>query len=81
MFPDTAWVFDDKTTIFNVEGWSQGAYKMYGKGKIVAFGEAAMFTAQLGGPKKRKMGMNNEVAPENHQLLLNIIHWLDGKIE
>jgi len=81
ILPDTAWVFDEETTKFNVEGWSQGAYKNYGKGKIVVFGEAAMFTAQLAGPQKRKMGMNNEVAPENYQLLLNIIHWLDGKLE
>jgi len=81
MLPDTAWVFDDETTKFNVDGWSQGAYKKYGKGKIVVFGEAAMFTAQLAGPQKRKAGMNNEVAPENYQLLLNIIHWLDGKLE
>ncbi|MGB5818165.1 MAG: DUF4350 domain-containing protein [Saonia sp.] len=81
MLPNEAWVFDDKTTKFNVEGWSQGAYKKYGKGKIVVFGEAAMFSAQLAGPKKRKMGMNNKVAPQNYQLLLNIIHWLDGKME
>jgi hypothetical protein len=81
MLPDTAWVIDEETTKFNVEGWSQGAYKKYGKGKIVVFGEAAMFTAQLAGPQKRKMGMNNELAPENYQLLLNIIHWLDGKLE
>ena len=40
-----------------------------------------MFTAQLAGPQKRKGGMNSELAPENHQLLLNIIHWLDGKLE
>lgn len=81
MLPDTAWVFDDNTTQYNVGGWSQGAYKKYGKGKIVAFGEAAMFSAQLAGPARTKMGMNNEIAPENHQLLLNIIHWLDGKLE
>jgi uncharacterized protein (DUF2249 family) len=81
VLPDTAWVFDENTPRYNVKGWSQGAFKKYGKGKIVAFGEAAMFTAQLAGPNKRKMGMNNEVAPENYQLLLNIIHWLDGKIE
>ena len=79
--PDTAWVFDDTTIRYNVEGWSQGAYKKYGKGRIVVFGEAAMFTAQLAGPQKRKGGMNSELAPENHQLLLNIIHWLDGKLE
>lgn len=58
-----------------------GAYKKYGKGKVVVFGEAAMFTAQLAGPNKNKTGMNNLVAPENYQLLLNIIHWLDGRIE
>ena len=79
--PDTSWVFDENTIKFNVEGWSQGAYKKFGKGKIVVFGEAAMFTAQIAGPEKRKGGMNSEVAPENHQLLLNIIHWLDGKLE
>lgn len=81
MLPDTAWVFDDKTTRYNVNGWSQGAYKKYGHGRIVVFGEAAMFSAQLAGPNKFKAGMNNEVAPENFQLLLNIIRWLDGKIE
>lgn len=81
MLPDTAWVFNAQTTMYNAEGWSQGAYKNHGKGKIVVFGEAAMFTAQLAGPQKIKMGMNNDVAPENYQLLLNIIHWLDGKLE
>ena len=79
--PDTAWVFDETTTKYSAEGWSQGAFKTYGKGKLVVFGEAAMFTAQLTGPQKRKGGMNSEDAPENHQLLLNIIHWLDGKLE
>jgi uncharacterized protein (DUF2249 family) len=79
--PDTAWVFNEKTLMYPVKGWSQGAYQTYGKGRIVMFGEAAMFSAQLGGPNKVKFGMNTEVAPENHQLLLNIIHWLDGILE
>ena len=81
MLPDTAWVFNKKTQKYTVEGWSQGAYRKYGKGKIAVFGEAAMFTAQLAGPQKRKTGMNSESAPENYRLLLNIIHWLDGKLE
>ncbi len=81
MLPDTAWIFNDNTKKYNVKGWSQGAYKKYGKGRIAAFGEAAMFTAQLAGPNKIKAGMNNKVAPENYQLLLNIIHWLDAKLE
>jgi hypothetical protein len=76
--PDTAWVFTEKTRTHPVTGWSQGAYAYYGKGRIVCFGEAAMFTAQLGGKEGRKFGMNREEAKENYQLLLNIIHWLDG---
>lgn len=79
--PDTAWVFTNKTPQYNVKGYSQGAYKKYGKGKVVAFGEAAMFSAQLASAEKRKMGMNSDQAPENYKLLLNIIHWLDGKLE
>jgi hypothetical protein len=81
LMPDTAWVFDEKTRIINAKGLFQGAFKKYGRGKIVVFGEAGMFTAQLAGPKKIKMGMNSEVASENYQLLLNLIHWLEGKIE
>jgi hypothetical protein len=81
MLPDTAWVFSRKTPRIPMLGWSQGAYLPYGKGKLVVFGEAAMFTAQIAGPQKRKMGMNNEMAPENYRLLLNIIHWLDGKLD
>ena len=40
-----------------------------------------MFTAQLAGPEKRKGGMNSEYASQNYQFLLNIIHWLDGKLD
>ncbi|MCC6843455.1 MAG: DUF4350 domain-containing protein [Saprospiraceae bacterium] len=79
--PDTAWVFHDQTAKYNVAGWSQGAFKKQGQGKLVVFGEAAMFTAQLAGPNKKQIGMNSPDAPENHQLLLNIIHWLDGRLE
>jgi len=81
MFPDTIWVFNEDTPKSNAKGLSQGAYKSVGAGKVVAFGEAAMFTALLVGPEKESRGMNDEVAPENYQLLLNIIHWLDGRLE
>lgn len=77
LLPDTAWVFNEETPIMSAQGWCQGAYKEFGKGKVVAFGEAAMFTAQLAGPQKIKMGMNHPNAGKNYQLLLNIIHWLD----
>ncbi|MFZ1677365.1 MAG: DUF4350 domain-containing protein [Saprospiraceae bacterium] len=81
LMPDTAWVFPEGTPRINMKGWSQGAYLTYGKGRVVLFGEAAMFTAQLSGELQTKVGMNSEKAPENFQLLLNIVHWLDGKLE
>jgi hypothetical protein len=45
------------------------------------FGEAAMFTAQLAGASQTRVGMNSDYAEENYELLLNIIHWLDGKMD
>jgi hypothetical protein len=43
---------------------------------VAIFGEAAMFSAQLTGPKGKPMGMNAPGAEQNHQLLLNVMHWL-----
>ncbi len=80
LLPDTAWVFKDIPRN-PVKGWSQGAFMNYGKGRLVMWGEAAMFTAQLAGKNQRKFGMSLEIAKENYQLLLNIIHWLDGRLE
>ena len=74
---DTAWVFDKTTKYTNIDGWLQGAFMKYGKGKLVFFGEAAMFTSQLAGPNRTQVGMTSPYAPENQRLLLNIIHWLD----
>ena len=78
---DTAWVFDSRTKHTPITDWSQGAYMKYGKGRVVMFGEAAMFSAQLAGQNLRKVGMNSDYAGENYKLLLNIIHWLDGKMD
>ena len=76
---DTAWVFDSHTKYAGIKDWSQGAYTRYGKGRVVMFGEAAMFSAQLAGQNQRRVGMNSDYAEENYKLLLNIIHWLEGK--
>jgi hypothetical protein len=59
-----------------IEGWCQGAVIRVGDGRVAVFGEAAMFSAQLGGPKREPMGMNAPGAEQNHQLLLNVMHWL-----
>lgn len=77
---DTMWVINKQLEHFPATGLSQGAVMPFGKGKIAVFGEAAMFSAQLAGPKQMKVGMNSKKAKENYQLLLNVVHWLDGKL-
>lgn len=77
VLPEIPRVIDRNTPMINIENWSQLSFKEYGKGRVVVSGEAAMFSAQLAGPDKRKMGMNSPYAKENYMLLLNIIHWLD----
>ena len=68
-------MFGPDTKYTPIDGWSQGAYMKYGRGRLVMFGEAAMFTAQLAGPTQVKIGMNSEFAEENYKLLLNIISY------
>jgi len=63
-----------------VKGHLQGAVLPFGKGRVAVFGEAAMFSAQLAGPNKNPMGMNAEIAKQNPQFLLNVMHWLTGRL-
>jgi len=70
----------DETPRVPVKGWYQGAVMRFGKGRVAVFGEAAMFSAQLSGPNRGPMGMNAPVASRNPQFLLNVMHWLSGKL-
>ena len=79
LLSDTAWVFNERTIYKQIKGWSQLAFREYGKGRVVMSGEAAMFTAQLAGSQQFPAGMNAPYARNNYRLLLNIIHWLDGR--
>lgn len=79
LLPDTAWRFNQHTRRHRIDGFSQGAVLEYGKGRIAVFGEAAMFTAQLKG-KGVPFGLNSPDASQNAQFLLNLVHWLDGKL-
>jgi len=67
-----------QTPIVLIDGWLQGAVMRFGKGRAAFFGEAAMFSAQIAGLPGRPMGMNNPIASENPQFLLNLMHWLSG---
>ncbi|TDD96962.1 DUF4350 domain-containing protein [Flavobacterium cellulosilyticum] len=60
--PEKAWDFNKKTPKFNAKGMIQGAYKKFGTGRIVVFGEAAMFTAQFTRPEKIHAGINSPSA-------------------
>ena len=79
LLSDTAWVFNEQTVYKPIKGWSQLAFMEYNRGRVVMSGEAAMFTAQLAGPQQFPAGMNAPYARNNYRLLLNIIHWLDGR--
>ncbi len=76
--PTKAWDFNETTARVPIDDWCQSAIMAVGKGRIAVFGEAAMFTAQRAGPTKRPMGMSRPEASQNHQLLLNVMHWLSG---
>jgi len=78
LLPETAWQFTAKTPRLSAVGWLQGATLKFGKGRIAAFGEAAMFSAQLSGPNRQPMGMNSPQATQNYRFLLNVMHWLSG---
>jgi len=78
LLPIEPWRFTDQTPRVPAEGMFQGAVLAYGRGRIAAFGEAAMFSAQVSGPERRPMGMNMATAAENPQFLLNVMHWLSG---
>ena len=78
LMPEEAWQFSDRTPRVAAAGWLQGAVLRHGSGRVAAFGEAAMFSAQLSGETERPMGMNHPEASENAQFLLNVMHWLCG---
>jgi hypothetical protein len=76
--PAKSWGISDDTPRISATGWQQGASLEFGKGRVIVFGEAGMFTAQIASDETEqwKMGMNAEGAERNEQFLLNIMHWL-----
>jgi hypothetical protein len=62
----------------SLNGHLQGAVLQFGNGRVAAFSEAAMFTAQVTDLDRHAMGMNAPIAKQNPQFLLNVMHWLTG---
>jgi len=73
-----------KTT--SVAGRATGLALRFGKGRVVVFAEAAMFSAQVfrftdgGVQQERQMGMNVP-GTDDRQLALNVLHWLSGLLK
>lgn len=79
LMPRVAWQFGDSVASIPGKGMLQGAALLVGEGRIVAAGEAAMFSAQRFGPQGSNfMGFNAPTAPQNAQFALNVLHWLSG---
>lgn len=78
LLPQEAWQFSKDTPRLEGNGKVQGAYMHYGNGKLVVFGEAAMFTAQISG-RSNKMGFNHPQAVNNAAFALRLVHWLSEK--
>ncbi len=76
LLPEVAFKFSDSTPRIPAAHLLQGAIVYHGQGRVAAFGEAAMFTAQVAGPDRRPMGMNAPDARENARFALNLLHWL-----
>ncbi len=77
--PESAWQFSDRTPYRDSQGWYQIGYLRYGRGKVVVSGEAAMFSAQLTGPARNPVGMNQPEARQNAAFLLAILRWLSSE--
>ena len=80
IFPTEAWAFSEATPSRPATGMAQGVVMRHGQGRVAVFGEAAMFTAQLQGAEQASFGLNSDKAKDNVQLLLNVMHWLDGTL-
>ncbi len=78
ILPEVAWQFTPTTRSVSARGLLQGAVMQFGAGRVAFFAEAAMFSAQVTGPARRPMGMNDPAAGQNQQFLLNVLHWLSA---
>lgn len=67
--------------VTNSWGKLQAAIVEAGEGKVVFFGEAGMFTAQIAADGETQMGLNNPMASHNWKYALNVIRYLDGYLD
>jgi hypothetical protein len=78
--PNKSWKKNKETPELPIVGWSQGATLEFHKGRVAVFGEASMFTAQFDEKSNSLDGLRTKGAEQNEQFLLNVMHWLSGKL-
>lgn len=74
--PNEAWRFSGQPRRPATTEDARLASMTVGKGRLVVSAEAAMFSAQVAGPRGDRAGLNAEGAEQNKPLLLNLIRWL-----
>jgi hypothetical protein len=62
------------------EGTIEGAVMRVEKGRVALFSDPALFTAQIAGPTRDRIGMNAPGGERNFQFVLNVMHWLSQMI-
>ena len=79
---DSAYDHADRTSTEQrpVVGFAQCVAFELGRGRVIVLGEAAMLSAQLGGPNEKPMGMNVP-GNDDRQFALNLMHWLTGVLK
>lgn len=80
LLPEVAWEFSESTPRIQADYLSQGAIVRHGRGRVAAFGEAAMFGARLAGPNLIPVGMNAPEARWNQRFAINVMRWLSGAL-
>lgn len=79
-FPSEPWAITESTPRRPAAGMYMGATRRVGQGRVAVFSDASMFSAQIS-QFGAKMGMNTASGRQNQQLLLNVLHWLDGRLD
>ena len=74
LLPEVAWEFSEATPRQPIDGWSQGGLLRVGEGRLAIFGESGILAH---GPRF------DERYPDvqNPQLVLNVVHWVSGRLE
>jgi hypothetical protein len=73
---DASYDWESSSVRNSARGHAQGISMVFGKGRVVMLGEAALLSAQVD-PLGFRMGMN-AAGNDDRQLALNIAHWLSG---